>query len=586
MKKLIKLSLMLVAAAMLSTSCNCYKKMGKNIDDVNVSCSPEILTLNNGEVPVELSVKIPAKYFNKKAIVRVTPVVVYEGGEVTAKPIMLQGSKVTENYKVVDYTNGADLKETVVFKYKPEMRRGQMQLRIEVTCKCTDCGDFMLIDPATMAPITKAQMETIAANPNSAEAKAIVKSCGFPVAEGVNTLQEDMKYANLMKAMQDNYKRVTTTIETADLSYGISSSVVNSKALKSESVKSLKELTAANTENDRATQTIYANGYASPDGPEKFNDKLSKARSESAQKAITKLFKEFGLTIDAASYGEDWDGFKKLVEESSIEDKNLILQVLSLHDSSTQREQEIKNLSAVFSELKSEVLPQLRRAQISNKVDLQGKTDEEMLELVKAQRYNDLNEEEVLHICAKLKVTLKDKAALLEYAAKKFDSMRAYNNLAVVYALMGNNKKADEALEASIKCGAKGAATNKNLAMMSLENGDVAGAEKFSKSGDAQTTAAIAAAKGDYTPATKSMKGYNAAVAYTQMGNYTEAKSALGKDKSADAEYLRAVIASREGDVKSAATSLDAAIKKNKNLSKKAATDVNLKNLLDSGYKL
>ena len=128
-------------------------------------------------------------------------------------------------------------------------------------------------------------------------------------------------------------------------------------------------------QNDRATQNIAVKGYASPDGPVKFNDKLSKARSESGKKVVAKLLKDSGLDIDAAAYGEDWDGFKELVEQSNIKDKDLILQVLSLYNSPAERETEIKNMSTVFNELKKDILPQLRRSVIVNTIDLEGKTD-------------------------------------------------------------------------------------------------------------------------------------------------------------------------------------------------------------------
>ncbi|MFI3270354.1 MAG: hypothetical protein SNG14_07560 [Rikenellaceae bacterium] len=586
MKKFIKFSLMLVATAIFATSCNCYKKMGSSFDTIKIECSPEVLALNNGKVDAEISVEIPAKYFNKKALLRVTPVFVYEGGEVAADPIMLQGEGVSENFRVVNFSQPTSFKESVSFKYAPEMRMGSLQLRVEANCKCSDCADFVLINAETGAVLSKSEVEAIESNPKSAEAQAILSKCGFKVADGVNTLQSDLKYADLMVMMKDNFKRVTTTVETADLQYGISSSVLSGKSLKSSDVAKFKALVEANSKNDRAKQTLYANGYASPDGPENFNDKLSKSRSESGKSAMVKMLKGYGVEVDAAAYGEDWDGFKKLVEASDIEDKHLILKVLSMYDSSTQREREIKNLAAVFGELKSDVLPQLRRAQMSNKIDMTGKSDEEMMAVVEAKKFGELNVEEILHICANLKVDNKSKVALLEYATKEFGDFRAYNNLGVTYARMGKNKEAMEALNASIKAGAKGAATSKNMALMNLIIKKVGEAEKFAKGADEVAKSALAAAKGNYTPATKSMKGYNAAIAYTQLGNYTAAKSALANVKTADADYLGAVIASLEGDVKTAGSKLQAAVKKNKNLAKKAATDVNLKNLYKSGFSL
>ncbi|MFI3289127.1 MAG: hypothetical protein SNH55_02500 [Rikenellaceae bacterium] len=587
MKKLIKLSLALAVVAMATTSCNCFKKMAKNSDLVSVSCTPEVLVLNNGEVPVELTVDFPAKFFNKKAIVKVTPVFVYESGETAVAPFYLQGSKVKENYKVVDFTNGGVVTEKFSVKYTDEMRRSELHLRMEVVCKCEDCDSYVLVDPATAKTITKDQQEVLAANPNSAEAVQILRSCGVKVADGINTLQSDINYGSIMDEMADNYKRVTTTVEKADIKYSINSSRVNAKEVDSAaSTAAFKSIVATNVTNDRAKQTLYANGYASPDGPEKFNDKLSKARSESGQDTMEKLLAEYGLDIDAASYGEDWAGFKELVASSDIEDKNLILQVLSLYDSSTQREAEIKNLSSVFAELKSDILPQLRRTQMMNKIDLQGKTDAEMLALVKANRYTDLNVEEILHICNNLDVNDATKATLLDYASKKYNDARCYNNLGVVYTSMGETEKASKAFDSAIKSGAKASELSKNMALLNLAEGDVDAAKTYAAGADASTKSAIAAAQGEYTSAVKGLSGYNAAIAYAQSGNYSAAKSALSSEKSADAEYLSAVIASMEGDVKTSETKLKSAIKMDKSLVEKAATDVNLQNLYESGFKL
>ncbi len=585
MNKFIKLSL-IMAVAVAAVSCNCFKKMAKNPEAVKVTTNPEILTLNNDKVPFEISMEFPPKYFNKKAVVKVTPVLTYEGGEIAAPDIMLQGSAVKSNYKVVDYTFGETVVEKSAFPYTDKMRRGVMQVRLSVACNCSDCDSFVLINPATGAIITEAQQEVLASNPRSAEAKAILDACSIPVSQGVNTLQQDFSMVALMANMKDDFKRVTTTVEKADLKYSISSSTVSSSSLKSADIKAFAASVGEYKGNDRATQTLYANGYASPDGPEKFNDKLSKARATSGQKAAQKLLKEYGLDIDAASYGEDWDGFKALVKASNIEDKALILKVLNMYDSSTERETQIKNLAEVFAELKSDVLPELRRAQLMNSIKLQGKSDEEMIELVKRKRYMELNTEEILYICAKLKVDPKTKVILLDFAAKKFGDPRAWNNLGVAQAAVGKYELAEQAFKSAIKAGAKGSEISRNMTIIALEKGNIEEAAKYAKGSDAVAKSAVAAFEGNYAPAAKAMKGYNAAIANVQLGNYAAAKSALGKDKSANAEYLRAVIACREGDVKSAETALKAAIKKDKKLSAKAKSDVNLMELTEAGFAL
>ena len=377
MKKLMKLSMVLAVAALAFTSCNCFKKMAKNRDDVQLTVAPEILTLNNGIVAADINVTFPVKYFNAKAVVKVTPVIVFEGGEVAGTAHFYQGSKVDDNYTVVDKKNGGNVTMHVEFPYDPRMDECALQLRAEIKCPGGKCKEFTLVNLNTGAIPTKEEAAVLAGN--DAAAAALAKEFGLTVAYGLNTLQKDIKYGDLMEQMDNNFKRITTVVDKTDLLYTINSSVVTKKHEKAANLGAFKENVDKNLTNDRATQNIAVKGYASPDGPEKFNDKLSKARSESGHKVIAKLLKDSGLDIDAAAYGEDWDGFKELVEKSNIKDKNLILQVLSLYNSPAERESEIKNMSAVFNELKEEILPELRRSQIVNTTDLQGKTDAEIM---------------------------------------------------------------------------------------------------------------------------------------------------------------------------------------------------------------
>ena len=237
-----------------------------------------------------------------------------------------------------------------------------------------------------------------------------------------------MKYSDLMAPMANNYKKVHTVVDKTDLLYAINSSVVTKKNEKKANLDAFKADVDAKLQNDRATQNIAVKGYASPDGPVKFNDKLSKSRSESGKKVVAKLLKDSGLDIDAAAYGEDWDGFKELVEKSNIKDKNLILQVLSLYNSPAERETEIKNMSTVFNELKKDILPELRRSQIVNSTDLQGLTDAEIMAAYR--NGGDLTVEQYLYAAQELANGAEEQVAILTAASKKYNDARVYNNLA------------------------------------------------------------------------------------------------------------------------------------------------------------
>ena len=559
MKNALKLLVAVVVASVVFTGCNCFGKMAKRQNEVTISCTPDVLALNNGKVSADITVKFPAEYYNKKAVLKVTPVIVFAGGEVEGATKYFQGTAIHDNYTVVDSNMGGSFTQHVEFPYDARMQQSELQLRVEVKCPSGKCKTFTLVDANTGLLPTKAQAATLAAG--GAEAEALKRAFGLTIAKGVNTLQSDLDYAAVMSQTANNYKNVTTVVTKADIMYAINSSRVTSKAANSDELKAFKENVVETQGNDRATQKLYVNGYASPDGPEKFNDKLSSARS-------------------------DWEGFKELVAASDIEDKDIILQVLSRYDSSSQRESEIKNMSAVFTALKKEILPKLRRAQLVNSTDIKGKTDAEMMDLINSGRLDELTNEELLYMAESVVENNSGKARILEYAAKKFNDARAYNNLGVAYANMGEMAKALTAFERAAQLGLNNNEINSNLALAYLANGNMAKAEQYATAADARTKAMIAAAQGNYSPAASTLTGYNAAIANVMNNDLTAAKRAISSDDSAKADYLRAVIASKEGDLETAKAQLRSAVGKDSALAEKAAKDVNLSNLFASGFKL
>ena len=567
MKNLLKVTTVLAAASLLLSGCNCFKKMAKDPSAIKVTATPEVLAYNNGKIAADIKAEIPADYFNKKATLKVTPAIAFEGGLVTGETLLLQGEKVLSNGLVVKKAESLSLNRHVEFAYQKGMERCELKLLVEVKCKK---GEFTLINANNGALPTKEEAAILAKGGDAA--KAVKKEFGLTVAKGLNMLQKDLDYSEAMQAEANAYKNIITKVVKADIVYKINSSVVAKKAVKTDDIAALKANVEANKANDRASQSVYVNGYASPDGPEKFNDKLSDKRSKSGLKAVEKLLKDSGLNIDAAAYGEDWEGFQEAVAASNIEDKNLILQVLKMYSSSAEREKEIKNMSSVFKALKSDVLPKLRRAQIVNSADITGKTDAEMVALINEGKVAKLDLEELLHI-AEAEPAVAE-AALVE-AAKTGDA-RALNNLAVVYAKKGNLDAALAQLDKAAKAGDKSAELNTNYALVYLAKGETAKAETYAKGADKEVQALVAAAKGEYAAASKNLSGYNAAVAHVQAGNYAAASKSLAGDNSAKADYLRAVIAAKTGKVQEAKSQLKSAIAKDATLAEKAKNDVNL----------
>jgi tetratricopeptide (TPR) repeat protein len=366
--------------------------------------------------------------------------------------------------------------------------------------------------------------------------------------------------------------------------YLINSSQVRNVALSSEQIK-LFEQFLKDVEKDPATTLagVHSKGYASPDGTQKFNDELSAARSKSAKTAVDKQLKKQGVNvnIEAAPYGEDWDGFKALVQASNIADKDLILSVLNMYSSPVQREEQIKNMSQVYDVLKKDILPQLRRSQLVANADVKGKTDAELRAAI-ANDINSLNVEEMLF--AATLVNNKEAINVYKAAADKYNDVRAVNNMGVALARDGQYGKALEAFQRAAKMGSAPEVSN-NLGVMAILDGNTAEAKRYigSLSGDnaRANQGLIALVEGDYAAATRNLSGYNLAVAELANGNVANAKAALGNLDTAQAEYVRGIIAMREGNATQALNSLNSAFAKDPSLKERARRDIEFYSIRD-----
>ena len=546
MKKIVKYGVLLAACAFTLSSCNCFKKMAKNADLISVVANPDPVVLVGKNVVTDVTVVFPEKYYKPKAVLKVTPMLVFADGVIEGAPKYVQGEKVKDNYPVISKNSGGIYTQTISIPWDPRARESTLELKVEAKCDGKDV-DFAFV--------------------------AVV-----PVAEGVNTLQQDLDYAGPMAIMPDAFKRVTHDSEDVDIMYQKNMSNVRQGELSKEQTKLFEAFVKENQDKDRVTLgNIQAKGYASPEGPETLNDKLSKKRGESGQTAMSKELKSIkGLNYDVAAYGEDWEGFKKMVEASDMKDKNLILQVLNMYSSSAQRDSEIRNMSKVFEELEKTILPQLRRTQMLATIDIQGKTDAELREAVSSD-LNSLNVEEML-FAATLYDDNATKIEIYKAAADKYNDARAWNNLGIAYAEEGDWDKAENSFEKATALSSDPALTN-NLALVALAQGDYQKAAKYLPAASSQAKGIAAVAEGNYSQAASNLTGYNKAVAEVLNGNLSAAKNALVGDDSADADYLRGVIAAKEGDSATAVLNVNKAIDKDSSLKAKALTDVNLKSI-------
>lgn len=539
-------TLKLLAALVLGSSvvaCSSAKKMAELAESVVVTCDPVVLAAVGGNVDANVTVTYPAKYFHPKAILEVTPVIVYEGGEAKMSPLMYQGEKVKDNYKVVAKDGGV-VTEKLHFNYVDGMQKSHLELR--------------------------------------GIAKYKTKSYKLPtrkVADGVNTTSMLVKSEGTLPLKADGYQAILQQTAEGQILYRINSADVQAKQLKGESLKNFQSALDEINANERKTLVgTEVVAYASPDGGEKLNNTLSDKRSKSADKAWDKVMK--GRDIDdpnVKSIGQDWEGFQELVQNSDIEDKDLILRVLSMYSDPAVRESEIKNMSSIYTDLKSEVLPELRRARFIAHVEFKNYTAEELVEMIEDN--SDILDEPALLHAATLVEDLGTKEELYKKAIDRFGSDAARFNLAASYLKANELRKAADAFD---KVKKKDADLTNALGVLAMRNGDyTTAADYFKKAGNANAKAnqgALDILTGNYQQAVENLKDgkgcpRNKTLAYI-LTNQLDKAAEAATCKDPKVTYMKAIIAARQGNLEQAKKLLAEVAKEDKALADKAVKDV------------
>ena len=516
MKKAFKF---LCAAAILAAAVSCasVEKMAQMAENVKVTCDPGVLEAVNGTIDAVVSVTYPADYFNPKAILEVTPVLVYEGGEAEMKPFIYQGEKVKDNYKVVS-SKGQTVTERVHFDYVEGMERARLELR------------------------------GVASKGNREVALPVKK-----VAEGTNTTYMLVKRTGNVSFKEDAYQDVIPGTAEGQIKYLVNSADVRNSELKGQSVKDfLSAIDKINADDRTKITSTEILAYASPEGPEGKNNELADRRSTSASKAWKELTKKIDINSpEIQSLGEDWEGFQKLVQESDIEDKELILRVLSMYSDPAVRESEIRNMSQVFTALKGEVLPELRRARLIANVEYQNYTAEELLKILEDNA--DVLDEEALLRTATLVKDNGQKEDIYKRAVRKYNSERAKFNLAALYLSEDKLSKAEDAL-ANLNASDPDVLNAKGV--LALRKDDFATAESlFKKAGTADAKKNLGIVQiltGQYEHAAQTLADvdgccHNTVLAYI-LTNQLGKAAAAAHCKDPKVAYLKAIIAARQGD--------------------------------------
>ncbi len=545
-----------IAAALVAISCGGPQKMADNASLVDYKVTPDPLETHGGKVAVAVNVSYPEKYFHKKAVVTAIPYLQYEGGVTELKSETLQGEQVEENNKVISYTTGGSFSYADEIDYTPEMMRAELYVKGKAVVKKKE---------ADLPPMK--------------------------IADGIITTPLLVNKQGSTISFGDNFKRIVPEEYVADIHYIINRYDVRNSELKQDDIAGMAGYVKAAADNERIDlKGIEVSAYASPDGALDLNTKLSGNREGSASRFLKNDLKKAKVEVpedenffNMLTTPEDWDGFKKLMEESDIQDKDLILRVLSMYSDPVVREKEIKNIAEAFEEIKVKILPQLRRSVFTVKVEKIGWSDDEIKQWV-VDNMDTLLLEELLY-AASLFNDNETKLALYGMAWEKHPNcIRAANNVGVVKLAMKDMAGAKTAFEAAKAIKDHNIVKN-NLGVIALREGDVDKAEQLlsaaSGAGEEvnQNLAAIKIIQGDYDAA-KSLLGssqsYNNALVILLQGQPDKAYEMLNGLKGDDAmvDYLMAVAAARGDDKDAMQNALRAAVAKNPKLKEHATKDI------------
>jgi len=532
-------------------SCSSPLSMKKAAKDVKVTCNPTQLEIKGNAIEAEWTAVFPQKYFNKKVALQLLPVLVYEGGEVAAPVKRVQGEKILDNYEVINKKNGGVASQKVKFDYVPGMEKSRLELRAKLIHKTKE---YDFDEPYLLA--------------YGATSSALLVD-----KNGATTLQAD------------SYKKFSYAQKDAEIKYEKNKSDVRKAQISKDDIKELKAFVdnAVADGNKVEYQGMEISSYASPEGPLARNEKLSEERGKTANTAFDKLYSKKETKpegpVAVKNTAEDWDGFQKLVSESSLDDKNLVLRVLSMYQDPMVREKEIRNMSKVFTILEDKVLPELRRSVISAKVKVNNFSDEELIALVGNEGINNLDVDALLY-AATLFNDLDTKALIYKKAAEKFEDERAINNYATILLRQGKTEEANKVLE-SARSKSNDILNNAGITALRSGNTDEA-AKAFAQANTVaakENLAAVSIIKGDYKAAATALEGtstFNEALAKYLNKDINGAKNVLDKvnDTTGRASYLKAVIAANEGNESGVTTNLASAFAKDASLKARALNDI------------
>lgn len=539
----------LAALVLFSVSCSKSRiEQMKLAQNVVISCNPEVLEIKGGVIPVTVSVTVPKGYFHPKATMDVVPVLVYGDGGAVSGTLQYQGDKVKDNFKVVS-SAGTTVVERLSFPYKPGCEKAYLELRSVIHFN----GKDYPVDPVK-------------------------------IAEGCIATYQLADLGGLYEPKPDGYQAVLYRTTEGRILYDVNSDKVRQDQFETNSMVNYKNSLDYLKEDERYTiKGTQIVAYASPEGGKDYNAKLSDKRSVTAKSALDAVAKDIEFTgTEVKSVGQDWEGFQEAVAKSNIEDKDLILRVLSMYSDPAVRESEIRNMSQIYSEINKRVFPELRRARLVTSTEFRNYDDDELVALAEKKGLDRFDEPSVLRL-ATIAKTPESKETLYKYAISKFNSDNARYNLALLYLDQGKTSLGGAYLS-KIKEPDADVLNATGVVAMRNEDWDLA-AKCFEQAGDKRSRenfGIMNILRGKYDIAAKSFSGYkgdNAVIANILNCDLAAASAAV-EGEGARTDYLRAIIAARKGEVSEARKFLDAACAADQALKERSATDIEFASLV------
>lgn len=546
--------LTLTACSMLALS-SCSNKMVLTADNFEVVPNP--LETQTGMVPSTINGSFPEKFMKKKAVVTVIPELRYAGQATQGQSATFQGEKVLGNNQTISYRLGGRYTMRSTVPYNDDMQKSELWMTFKAY-----------------------------------KGKKEIQIPAVKVADGVIATSELYKKTLLSDGgcqAVDSFQRVRAQKQEANIKFLVNQANLRKSELKNNSVTEFVEmLKKINADREGFNlSNVEVQAYASPEGGFKFNDKLAGKRQNVSEKYVKDQLKKAKMNadIDAHYTAQDWDGFQRLVQASNLQDKDVILRVLSMYKDPEEREQQIRNMSAAFRELADGILPELRRSRLIINYETIGRSDDQIKEQYNADAAK-LSADELLYF-ASLQDTQADQEKVYKKTAELYDKdYRAYNNLATIALSKGDKAAAASYLAKALALDANSAESNANKGLMSLAAGNMAEAEAaIAKGATSETTAyaqgVLSLAKGNYAQAQKlfgDKKTNSAALAQLLAKDYDAASKTLDKVENADAitDYLHAIVAARRGNKFAATSYLKEALKKDPSLKAYADNDLEL----------